>query len=741
MKIRTHLFFLVFGTLLPILLFAVALTAMFWREERSAFEQGFQERVRAISFALDRDLDGQIRLLQHLAQSELLRSKRIGEFYEEAARARAAHTIWSTVIVADPSGRPLLNLHSAPGATVPTMPVDNATFQRVVNSGAPAVSSLFKDPGTDKYSSAILVPVKSDASVIYVLAAVIENSPWLEFLASYPGPRDATTTLLDQNGAIIARTVNNDSSAGQRAGLFTKLQQVAEAVYRSVEPQGQQYFSAQSRSQISAWTVASGMSRNAIALSLWGPMLAAAVGATAALLLAITLACLFGKRIARSVSGLARVARGFTAGQPAPSMPASNVTEINETANAFTEVRKQLQACERELRESEEKFRTLTTHAPVGIFLTDLKGEYYFVNRNWCAVSGLTAQQAKDTGWQRALHPEDRHRVLTEWRAAVQQGLPFSSEFRFLQPNGTVTWLQGSAAELRNSHDSVVGYIGTISNITGLKQAEEAMRLSEEKLRGQAQELEQQLIASGRLVSLGEVTASMAHEFNNPLGIVMGFAQDMLSETDPSSQNYQSLRIIDEETRRCQKIIQELLEFARPRSTDLGLTDVKQMIEKTLNLVSNHLYKQKIEATSAVDSNLPQIYADVQQLEQVLVNLYLNAVDAMPIGGSLKVEAKQDKTASGNPTIVISVVDTGFGIDDKDLPKIFLPFFSARKRKGLGLGLPICERIIKNHGGRIEVESRSGKGTTFRIFLPVDHQPESVAGAETRADSSTRIPQ
>jgi PAS domain S-box-containing protein len=734
MKIRTHLFFLVFGTLLPILLFAVALTAMFWREERSAFEQRFQERVRALSFALDRELGGQIRLLQHLAQSELLRSKRIGEFYEEAVRARAAHTIWSTVIVADPSGQPLINLDSSPGAKVPTMPVDSATFQGVVNSGAPAVSSLFKDPGTDKYGSAILVPVKSDGSVIYVLAAVTENSPWLEFLASYPGPRDATTTLFDQNGAIIARTVNNDASDGKRAapGLFTKLQQVAEAVYRSVEPQGQQYFSAQSRSQISAWTVASGMSRNAIPLSLWGPTLAAAVGATAALLLAITLACLFGKRIARSVSGLARVARGFITGQPTPSMPAANVTEINETANAFTELRKQLQACERDLRESEEKFRTLTTHAPVGIFLTDLKGDYYFVNRNWCAVSGLTAQQAKDIGWQRALHPEDRHRVVAEWRAAVQQGLPFSSEFRFLQPNGTVTWLQGSAAELRNSHDSVVGYIGTISNITGLKQAEEAMRLSEEKLRGQAQELEQQLIASGRLVSLGEVTASMAHEFNNPLGIVMGFAQDMLSETDPSSQHYQSLKIIDEETRRCQKIIQELLEYARPRSTDLGLTDVKQMIEKTLNLVSNHLYKQKIEATSTVDSNLPQIYADVQQLEQVLVNLYLNAVDAMPIGGSLKVEAKQDKTASEKPTIVISVVDTGFGIDDKDLPKIFLPFFSARKRKGLGLGLPICERIIKNHGGRIEVESRSGKGTTFRIFLPVDHQPESVPATETK---------
>jgi signal transduction histidine kinase len=260
------------------------------------------------------------------------------------------------------------------------------------------------------------------------------------------------------------------------------------------------------------------------------------------------------------------------------------------------------------------------------------------------------------------------------------------------------------------------------------------MRLSEEKLRRQAQELEQQLIASGRLVSLGEVTASMAHEFNNPLGIVMGFAQDMLSETDPSSQHYQSLKIIDEETRRCQKIIQELLEFARPKNADLGRTDIKQIIEKTLTLVSNHLYKQKIEATSVVDSNLPHIYADVQQLEQVLVNLYLNAIDAMPIGGSLNVKATHQSVDTSGLMIVISITDTGFGIDDKDLPRIFLPFFSARKRKGLGLGLPICERIIKNHRGRIEVESRSGKGSTFRIFLPLDHRPERLPETDTRPE-------
>jgi PAS domain-containing protein len=128
--------------------------------------------------------------------------------------------------------------------------------------------------------------------------------------------------------------------------------------------------------------------------------LVAAAGATAALLLSIALAWVLGKRIARAVSGLASVARGLATAQPAPPIPTGNVAEINETANAFGETRKQLQARERQLRESEEKFRTLTTHAPVGIFLSDLKGDYYFVNRNWCTVSRMTVEQAKGRGWQ-----------------------------------------------------------------------------------------------------------------------------------------------------------------------------------------------------------------------------------------------------------------------------------------------------------------------------------------------------
>jgi len=180
-----------------------------------------------------------------------------------------------------------------------------------------------------------------------------------------------------------------------------------------------------------------------------------------------------------------------------------------------------------------------------------------------------------------------------------------------------------------------------------------------------------------------------------------------------------------EEARRCEMLVRDLLEFARPRSEDFILTDIKELVAKTLEKVSNRLQKQNVEVIEKAAADLPRLYADPRQLQQVLVNLCLNALDAMPGGGKLTVGAQ----LNGTDHITVTVADTGFGIDTKSLPKIFQPFFTAKKRRGLGLGLPICDRIVKAHGGRIEVESRVGQGTTFRIQLPLKQrtvEPENV---------------
>lgn len=260
----------------------------------------------------------------------------------------------------------------------------------------------------------------------------------------------------------------------------------------------------------------------------------------------------------------------------------------------------------------------------------------------------------------------------------------------------------------------------------------QALEESEQRLRRQSAELEQQLIASGRLVSIGEITASLAHEFNNPLGIMLGFAQDLRSEKTPDHPDYRPLTIIYEEGRRCQKIVADLLEFSRPRKAQLRETPPGELIDKALSFVSPRLHRQGIQVSVVVDAGVAKLVADPVQMGQVLVNLYLNALDAMPDGGALTVRVARSP-ADGQATIQISVADTGSGIAQESLGRIFHPFFTEKKRTGLGLGLPLCQRIVENHGGTIDVASELNRGTTFTIRLPEGGPVPSAADGAYRS--------
>jgi PAS domain S-box-containing protein len=375
------------------------------------------------------------------------------------------------------------------------------------------------------------------------------------------------------------------------------------------------------------------------------------------------------------------------------------------------------------LRESEQRLRLATQTGKLGVWDWDVVTNRISWSDSLYAIHGVRPDQFDGTveGFTALIHPEDQGLVSAAIQRTLDKDVPYEIEFRAVRPDGSVVWLFTDAAVLRDG-GRPVRMLGATMDISERKRTEEALRQSEERLRQQAQELEQQLIMSGRLVSLGEVTASMAHEFNNPLGIIMGFVEDMLSGMEPADPDYRALQIIDEESKRCRQIVKDLMEYARPRSTDFCSTSIADAIEKTLQLVENRLYKQKVAVEKKLDPDLPRIQADSQQLQQVLVNLYLNAIDAMPEGGKLIVEAKIAQSDGMAAVAVITVTDTGFGIAETDLPKIFQPFFTAKKRRGMGLGLPICQRIVKNHGGRIEVDSEPGKGTSFRIHLPSEQR-------------------
>jgi signal transduction histidine kinase/CheY-like chemotaxis protein len=359
MKLRSHLLVLVLGAVLPVLAFSAAMTVVFWRQQRDAFEERFLERVHAVAFALDRELAGHARALQVLARSPRLARGDLRGFYEEASAVRAEQPLWATIILVQPDGTQRINLRRRLGEPLPRSGIDPALLQAVARSEREAVSPLVTGAVSSNYTTAVMVPVRQQGTVPYILLAAIDVPGWLQFLSSYPVARDATMTLLDQNGIIVARTLNHEQWVGKRpaAELSERSRRLPEAAYRSMGLEGQWFYSAHSRSPFSGWTVATGVPAAGVEAELRDSTIAIVIGALAAAALAVGLALLFGRRVARPVVALARSATTLATGRPpAPATP-TKIAELAEVNRAFDDASSRLRtllAAERSARDEAE---------------------------------------------------------------------------------------------------------------------------------------------------------------------------------------------------------------------------------------------------------------------------------------------------------------------------------------------------------------------------------------------------
>ncbi|MGQ0810738.1 MAG: ATP-binding protein [Nitrospiraceae bacterium] len=441
--------------------------------------------------------------------------------------------------------------------------------------------------------------------------------------------------------------------------------------------------------------------------------------------LAVILMLLTLHLIARSIAGpLVGLAKAVGSSSPGfvPALPIlerrdeiGGLTRVMHAMSAqirnhVTTVEKSeadLRALNENLAVSESKYRSLVDHAPFGIFTT--RGTaLVFSNRHNRLLAGLNPDEEGDPqAIRQAIHPEDRDRVLSEFAQAVKLGHPYETVFRFLHKDGTARTVLSRRIPIKSADGQVTMYQGFNVDVTALDQ----MRV--------------RLSRAERLATLGQVAAGIAHEIRNPLVGIGSTTSLLIEDTDPSDSRRADLEVILRETHRLDRIVNQIIEYARPRSVNPMFFDVRALMEEVLKLLEVPLTQKHLIVECGVPPIFPQLHADRDHIKQVLLNLLQNAIEASPQRGRIGVTALP-LTRGPEAGLVISLTDEGRGISPDDLPRVFEPFFTSGKHRGTGLGLAICRNIIDGHGGDIHLTSEPGRGTTARLWLPMRQLPRTA---------------
>ena len=351
---------------------------------------------------------------------------------------------------------------------------------------------------------------------------------------------------------------------------------------------------------------------------------------------------------------------------------------------------------EEQLRSSEEQFRTLCDSSPMGIFKADCHGNNTYSNRRWEEISGLSAQESLGQGWCRAIHPDEQEKTVIAWNEAASTGRRMELESRYLTPQGKTVWVRVLATPITGPDRVITGYVGTVEDVTELRRARDEQ------------------LKSLKLESLAVLAGGIAHDFNNILMAITGNISLARMQRHDTELLMERLADAEKAATRAKGLTRQLLTFARGGEPVKRITELKGVLREAAGFAT---HGSSLPCEFLLADNLLPVMADEGQLGQLFHNLVINAVQAMPHGGTITIRAENFSSPTGKPFVRISVVDTGIGIHESEQQRIFDPYVTT-KEQGSGLGLAICHSIVEKHGGTIDLESAPGKGSTFYVTLP-----------------------
>ena len=364
-----------------------------------------------------------------------------------------------------------------------------------------------------------------------------------------------------------------------------------------------------------------------------------------------------------------------------------------------------------ELMKSERELRDLLDSIPATVWSTRPDGSNTYVNKRFVEYSGSSAEQMAGSGWQALIHPDDLERHTVKWMEAVATGKPLESEVRSRRADGQYRWQLDRGVPLRDEDGTIIKWYGVTTDIEDRKRAEH----ERERLR----QLEAELAHVNRVSVLGEMAASLAHEIKQPIAAAITSANSCIEWLAHEPPNLDRARAaatrIDKYGNRAAEIIDRIRSFYKKSPPQRELVDMNGIIHEMLTLLEGEAARYSVAMRTELSAELPKIMADRVQLQQVLMNLMLNAIEAMKdSGGELTVKSEQQDSQ-----LQFSVSDTGVGLPAEKVDQLFSAFFTT-KPQGSGMGLAISRSIVESHGGQLWASVNSRAGATFHFTLPTD---------------------
>jgi PAS domain S-box-containing protein len=365
---------------------------------------------------------------------------------------------------------------------------------------------------------------------------------------------------------------------------------------------------------------------------------------------------------------------------------------------------------EEKLRVSERTLRELTETIPQMLWSAEADGAIDYCNKRVLDYTGLSAEQVQGAGWMKTVHKDDIDKMAAAWSAAVSSGEPFQHEFRCLRAaDRAYRWCISRALPLRDQSAGIIKWFGTVVDLHDWKEAQQALQMTQAEL-----------ARVSRLTTMGEFAASIAHEVNQPLTAVTNNGSACLRllanrNLDPEVLRRALEEIVADGTR-ASAVVARIRAFIKKAPAEKSELDINEVIQEVLALAGHELHKNQVVVDCQLTSTLPLVRADRVQLQQVLLNLIMNGIEAVTgatvQSRALSLESRVDE--SGSVLVAVSDSGTGFG---PEADRLFTPFFTT-KPNGMGMGLPISRSLIESHGGRLWAAANSPHGAVFSFTLP-----------------------